>query len=252
MELLNKKQFKKFSQAIDCDLEDCFAKLESKKDIDFEYMFEASAVFSSNIEGNTMDLNSFMNLKTSKDLHKAKEFEEIFDLKEAYEFARENELTENNLLKTHKMLSKLFMSPGNRGKYRQDKVGVFSSIGLVYMAIEYEYVSHEMKQLFSDIKELLEQELTTLETFYFASQIHLIFAHIHPFMDGNGRVARLLEKWFLASKLGKKAWAIESERYYKEHLGEYYKNINLGPNYYEVDYSKSNPFLLMLAKSICE
>ena len=54
------------------------------------------------------------------------------------------------------------------------------------------------------------------EVFYFASMLHLVFAHIHPFQDGNGRAARLLEKWFLASKLEDKAWLIQSEKFYKE------------------------------------
>ncbi|WP_220392957.1 Fic family protein [Chitinophaga lutea] len=34
--------------------------------------------------------------------------------------------------------------------------------------------------------------------------IHLVFVKIHPRADGNGRSARLLEKWFLAVKLGKR------------------------------------------------
>jgi Fic family protein len=32
--------------------------------------------------------------------------------------------------------------------------------------------------------------------------IHLRLAQIHPFRDGNGRAARLIEKWFVAEKLG--------------------------------------------------
>ncbi len=197
-----------------------------------------------------MDLNSFMNAKAFKQKAKSKEYSEIVELIGAYDFARENKLTENNLLKAHKMLSKLFLIKSQRGKYRNDKVGVFDRYGLVYLAIELENVAKEMKNLFTAVDELLKQDLNIKEAFYFASMLHLIFAHIHPFQDGNGRVARVLEKWFLASKLGGKTWLIQSEKYYKENIKEYYRNINLGVNFYELDYDKCLPFLLMLPEAI--
>lgn len=93
---------------------------------------------------------------------------------------------------------------------------------------------------------LLADKLALAETFYFASMSHLIFAHIHPFTDGNGRAVRLLEKWFLAEKLGEQYWKIPSEKYYKDHQTEYYENINLGINYYELNHDKCIPFLMML------
>ena len=51
---------------------------------------------------------------------------------------------------------------------------------------------------------------------------------IHPFQDGNGRMARLAEKWFLASHLGSTAWHIPSEQFYQEHRADYYNNIKIG------------------------
>jgi Fic family protein len=92
--------------------------------------------------------------------------------------------------------------------------------------------------------------LGVTEAFYHAALIHLVFAHIHPFMDGNGRAARLLEKWFLADKLGREAWHMPSEKYYKEHVAEYYRNIKLGLNFYTLNYDRSAPFLTMLVKSL--
>jgi Fic family protein len=93
-------------------------------------------------------------------------------------------------------------------------------------------------------------DLSKSQVFYFASLLHLVFAHIHPFRDGNGRAARLLEKWFLAEQLGNSFWKLSSEKYYKEHQKEYYNNINLGVNYYELDYGKCLPFLVMLTQSM--
>ena len=114
------------------------------------------------------------------------------------------------------------------------------------MAIEAEYVQEKMKELFDDIAFLLDTKLEEQEVFYYASFIHLVFVHIHPFADGNGRCARLLEKWFLSEKLGHNFWKLRSEEYYKENRETYYENINLGVNYYELNYDHSLAFLLLL------
>ena len=223
--------------------------LESKE-FDLGYRIQASAVFSSNIEGNTLDLNSYMNLKIKKELrYKNKEISEIDDLIKAYNFARENPLNELNLLKAHMILSKNILIKSNRGKYRLESIGVFSESGLVYLAVEYQYVEKHMNQLFKQILEILKTEPSIEEILYYASLIHLRFVHIHPFVDGNGRTARLLEKWFLTSMLGNNYWHLLSEKYYKDNQQQYYDNINLGVNYYELDYSKCIPFLLMLPES---
>ena len=103
-----------------------------------------------------------------------------------------------------------------------------------------------MKYFFNSISTLLESKLTEEEVFYFASLIHLRFAHIHPFRDGNGRAARLLEKWFIAQKLGKEFWKIPSEEFYKNNQAKYYETISLGVNFYELNYDKCLSFLEIL------
>jgi len=219
--------------------------------IDLAYQTQISAVYSSNIEGNTVDLNSFMNYKLSKDQSKPKkELQEINNLIAAYEFAQNETLNEKNLLLAHKTLAKTLVIPSLRGKYRNDKIGVFGESGLIYLAVEAEYVTPMMKNFFVEIVALLAAELSLEETFYFAAFIHLRFVHIHPFRDGNGRAARLLEKWFLAQKLSTSCWKLPTEKYYKEHQAEYYKNIDLGVNFYELNYDKCLPFLLMLPNGV--
>ncbi len=191
-----------------------------------------------------------MNVKMRKDtLFKKKEVTEIDDLIAAYHFAKEHILNEQNFLTSHAILSKLLLIKSKQGKYRKESIGVFSESGLVYMAVEDRFVMEHMRLFFTDIETLLHVPTTIKETLYFASLIHLRCVHIHPFADGNGGTARLLEKWFLTSKLGEQYWYILSEKYYKEHQGDYYRSINLGVNFYELDYSKCLPFLLMLPES---
>jgi Fic family protein len=219
----------------------------SEKNGDFDFLTKASAVYSSNIEGNSIDLNSFMNYELSKVKFKVgTEIEEIENLIEAYELAQNNNLTESNLLNSHKIFSKTLLIKSKRGKYRNEQVGVFGKSGITYLAIEPEFVEKEMKLFFGDIIFLLKQSLTEEEVFYFASLIHLRFVHIHPFRDGNGRAARLLEKWFITEILGKNFWKIPSEEYYKNHQQKYYETLNIGVNFYELNYEKCIEFLKLL------
>jgi len=69
--------------------------------------------------------------------------------------------------------------------------------------------------------------------------------------DGNGRTARLIEKWFLLEKIGKQAASIELEKNYYRRRKEYYDNIRrLGLDYETLDYSKGLDFLLMTIGSL--
>ncbi|HJP64181.1 MAG TPA: hypothetical protein VJ844_12105 [Mucilaginibacter sp.] len=62
---------------------------------------------------------------------------------------------------------------------------------------------------------------------------------------------KLLEKWFIAQKLGAKAWYLQSELNYSNNVAGYYKNLNrLGVFFEQLDYAKAVPFLLMLPDSL--
>ena len=248
MKITDRKYFKQYKDSIGKEIPkriDCFDFSENSRK--FDYLTKSSAVHSSNIEGNTIDLNSYMNYELNKEKFKAgKEIEEIETLIEAYQYAQNNKLTEKNFLNCHKIFSKTLLIKSKRGKYRNEKVGVFGKSGLVYMAIEPEYVNQEMKLFFQDVSELLALELDEIEVFYFASWMHLRFAHIHPFRDGNGRAARLLEKWFISEKLGRNFWKIPSEQYYKNNQQIYSDALDIGVNFYELNYDKCLDFLQLL------
>lgn len=221
---------------------------------DFEYYLIASSLYSSKIEGNTLDANSFFRNRGNKSYPKKKEVQEIEDLVKAYKFASENNLNKTNFFKIHEILSKTLLPVNLRGKVRKEQVGVRDSKTLkpVYLAVEPQFLNQELSKLFTDISELLKRDLSYKEVFYYASMIHLWTAKIHPFMDGNGRSARLLEKWFLVSKLGLSAWSINSEKYYWDNRPDYYQNIALGYNYYALYWNRCLPFLLMLPQALKE
>jgi Fic family protein len=252
LQILKQDYFNDYKTQLKVDVESAFTALKNKPQSvdDFKFYLANSAVHSSNIEGNTVSFDTY--LKSSEfNLHlKTKEIKEIEELITAYQFAKENDLTLANILKAHEILTQSVLVKKERGKIRKVKVGVRSEGKLIYLAIEPEFIKQELEKLFTDIFILLKSNLTTAEVFYYAAYIHLIFVNIHPFVDGNGRATRLIEKWFLAKMLGENAWCITSEKNYWNNRSTYYKNLQIGVNYYEVKYEKSIPFLLMLPDSL--
>ena len=241
-----------YKKQLRVDVEKEFFQLRNKSQTvdDFKFYLANSAVHSSNIEGNTVDFDTYLKSSEFKLHLKTKEIKEIEELIGAYQFARENILTLENILKAHEILTQSILIKKERGKIRKVKVGVRSEGRLIYLAVEPEFIKQELEKLFADIALLLKTKLTTEEIFYYAAYIHLVFVIIHPFVDGNGRATRLIEKWFLAKMLGENAWCITSEKNYWDNRAAYYKNLQLGVNYYEVKYEKSIPFLLMLPNAL--
>jgi len=252
LNILRQDVLNAYKNEINIDLEFAFTQITEQTQTaeDFKFYLANSAVHSSNIEGNTISFDTY--LKASEfNLHlKTKEIKEIEDLIAAYQYAREHDLTLQHVLKAHEILTTSFLVKKERGKIRKVPVGVRSEGRLIYLAIEPEFVQQELVKLFADISILLDTRLTTTEVFYYASMIHLVFVNIHPFVDGNGRATRLLEKWFLAKKLGESAWLITSEKNYWNNRPQYYQNLQIGVNYYEVRYELSLPFLFMLPVSV--
>lgn len=221
---------------------------------DFSFYISVASVFSSKIEGEAIELDSYIKYKRDGISFLPDYTKKIDDLYSAYLFAMQNAFNEKNVKKAHKLLSKHLLTKVWQGKYRSNNMYVATDNGRIeYVAALPDAVPNEMKKFFNDIKELLKIEMTFEEVFYFASMIHLVFVKIHTWNDGNGRTARLLEKWFLSEKLGLKAWFIQSEKmYYRQHQ-TYYGNIRLlGLEYDELDYEKALPFLIMLPKTLLD
>lgn len=165
-----------YSTKLNIDWFDVFNQFRTKKFYskdDFEYYVQSSATYSSNIEGNSIDIDTYLKNKKFKVKSKPKEMTEIDDLILAYNFAMKNKLSQTTFLEVHKILSNTVLTlKSQKGKLRNQQVGIFSSGKVEYMAVEPEFVKEEFIKLFFDIKELISRDLSHKEIFYFASMIH--------------------------------------------------------------------------------
>ena len=214
----------------------------------FSFYTSVASVFSSKIEGEEIELDSYIKHKKFGIEFLPDYTKKIDDLYTAYTFAKSNALNKKNIEKVHKLLAKHIVAEHKQGTIRKQNMYVSTPDGKIeYVAATLYEVENEMKKFYTDINLLSNSKLTIQEIFFFASLIHLVFVKIHPFNDGNGRTGRLLEKWFLSQKLGHKAWFVQSEKNYYEQHQTYYNNLRtLGLEYQRLDYSKALAFLLML------
>ncbi|TRX20610.1 Fic family protein [Flavobacterium franklandianum] len=218
----------------------------------FSFYTSVASVFSSKIEGEEIELDSYIKHKKFGMEFLPDYTKKIDDLYDAYSFAKSNALNKNTIAEAHKLLSKNIVAKSQQGKHRYQNMFITNDEGQIeYVAALPHQVDDEMIQFYEDIEALVKQKLNFQEVFYFASMIHLVFVKIHPWNDGNGRSGRLLEKWFLSEKLGPKAWFVQSEKNYYQNHQLYYDNLRrLGFEYETLDYSKAMPFLEMFPKSL--
>lgn len=219
----------------------------------FTFYTSVSVMSSSKIEGEQMELDSYIKHKMLNIEYLPELTEKPNDLYKAYLFAKENKLTQNNFLKAHQFIAAHLLPKNQQGTIRKTEMLImeYKTGRVQYEAAPISIVDNLYYQFWDEIDNLLKTSLTIEEVFYYAAYIHLVFVNIHPFSDGNGRISRLLEKWFLVEKLGDRAWYIKSEKYYYKNVNDYYKNLaRLGLFYESLDYEKSIPFLLMLPQTL--
>jgi Fic family protein len=244
-----------FISLLDIDIKLAFAEIREREwTLDnFRFYTAVSVMSSSRIEGEQLEVDSYVKHKILNIEYLPNLTEKPNDLYLAYEFARDNALTLENFFKAHTIATTHLLPASQRGIVRKGNMVIMDqqTNKIQYEAAPANIVKGEFECFWNELSELINKTLSEEEVFYFAALIHLVFVKIHPFNDGNGRTARLLEKWFLASKLGEKAWYIGSEYYYYQNLQAYYNNLaRIGLFYDELKYEKGIPFLLMLPNAL--
>ncbi|MDD5146950.1 MAG: Fic family protein [Candidatus Daviesbacteria bacterium] len=207
-----------------------------------------SSLYSARIEGNPLLLEQI----NSQD-DKNNEKKEVFNLLKAAEFIRRNiksssSISSKILFVIHSMI--MTGLPDQTENFRQEPGAIFNAAGFAV------YITPAPAKIPQLIKKLLNYCNAAEEKFPLVNAFiaHLIFEKIHPFLDGNGRVGRLLIYAILKSKQKIDSLFIPFEEYLDKHKEEYYFCLDNGldkPNDYlifmlEAYYAQTNEVKLRM------
>ena len=128
--------------------------------------------------------------KPIKDYYEALGHSEAYD--HIYKLAKNTGLTEAGIRKLHKLFY-YRIDETKAGKYRKEKVFI---TGSKHSLPSPDKVPGLMKEFMNRIGEL-DQKHHPVE---YSALVHKEFVFIHPFIDGNGRIARLLMNLILLQK----------------------------------------------------
>ena len=146
------------------------------------------------------------------------------------------------LEKIQKMVTKGLIAKHQCGHIRQEPVFVNDPKAgkTIYWPPDHQEVAPMLKELF----DFLEKNTSSVDPLILAGIFHKQCVIIHPFVDGNGRMARLSTKVLLA-KMGLDTFNLFSfEKYYNSNVTKYFEEVGLLGNYYDLkDHIDFTPWL---------
>lgn len=199
--------------------------------------YAISAHASTSIEGNPIPLTDVRRILKNTPTHIRDTEKEILNYNKALEYL-------NTLLATPKPLTNAFMcttqsvaidglmEKKNIGKYRISPVVVNDPIKrkIAYIPPN----ADEVMPLMDELIGYLEKEYSTIDPLILAGIFHKQFVVIHPFMDGNGRTARLVTKYLL-SRMSLDTFQLFSfENYYNQNVTKYFSSVGVQGDYYDI------------------
>lgn len=139
------------------------------------------------IEANSLSLSEVRDvIEGHLVLGNQKEIQEVKNAYDAYNKIKEiNPFSLTDLKKIHGIMT--FKVVSEAGQFRKGDEGVFSGDKCIFIAPPPNMVSELMKNLFSWLK----KNKDIVHPLIMAAVFHYEFVFIHPFADGNGRMARL-------------------------------------------------------------
>jgi Fic family protein len=181
-----------------------------------------SSLFSARIEGNPLTLAEVTG-KPSKDQRK----NEVFNILKAMQMVHQREkrdLTTSFLLDLHQKVMTGLADKKYKGSFRTEQNAIFNAAGIaIYLPPPPRQIKPAMERLMKFINSDKERFIPIR-----ACLTHYSFEKIHPFLDGNGRIGRLI----LQAVLQKSGYGMKGllsvEEYLDNHRPSYYRALEAG------------------------
>ncbi|MBU4267897.1 MAG: Fic family protein [Acidobacteria bacterium] len=198
--------------------------------------------YSTKIEGNKLTLKQVTKVLTGN----LKGFKQERNIKEVLNYSKVrsllfekadkgNILTGPLILEAHRLLEKSIVEGTLKGHFRdgQNVIRDSRTGSIVYLPPEYQEVPSLMKSLIAFI---IDSRLKSISPLILAPIFHYRFVTIHPFLDGNGRMARLFTNFISYSSGYNVSKYAALEKQHEKDMGTYYRALRTlqGNNFYDI------------------
>ncbi len=160
--------------------------------------------YGTHIEGNELNLSQAEKVMMGQIVPaRDRDIQEVINYRNVMEYIGEwgsgenkKEITEDFILHLHKLTVDKILEPGHAGTYRQTQVVIRNSLSgeVAFRPPEATAVPSQVIELLAFVNSMSGEDIHPVLK---SGIVHYEFVRIHPFVDGNGRVARALSTLML-------------------------------------------------------
>lgn len=229
----------------------------------YEVKFRQEAIIrtvhhGTHIEGNPLDSGEVRDVLEGKEVSaKDRDIQEILNYRNVLKYIDKSQrvkgpesqrIAEKDLLALHKLTVEKILTGDKAGKYRKTQVVVKNS---KTSQISFKPPSPaQVRDLILGFLDWLSSQSEAVHPVLVAGITHYVLAYIHPFVDGNGRVARALATMVLFSRGYDLKKFFSLEEYFDRDAKRYFGTLQVVSNQ-KVD-SLSNRDLTVWLEYFCE